>query len=164
RLPDQADDSDPEGGPMTVHTAPDPLSEAIAGEVLRPGDAGYDDARSVWNALIDRRPATIVRCAGTADVVAAVTAARDQPLPLSIKAGGHNVAGTAVNDGGLVIDLSAMRGVHVDPATARVRVAGGATWADVDRETQLHGLAVPGGVVSTTGVAGLTLHGGIGHL
>jgi FAD/FMN-containing dehydrogenase len=149
---------------MAVHAAPDPLTEAIAGVVLRPGDASYDDARSVWNALIDRRPAAIVRCAGTADVVAAVNIARDQQLLLSVKAGGHNVAGTAVNDGGLVIDLSAMRGVHVDRATAVVRVAGGATWADVDRETQLYGLAVPGGVVSTTGVAGLTLHGGIGHL
>src|SRR5262245_5592886 len=154
----------PEGRPMAVHAVPDALTEAIAGVVLRPGDADYDDARSVWNAVIDRRPAAIVRCAGTADVIAAVTFARDQQLPLSVKAGGHNVAGTAVNDGGIVIDLSELRGVHVDHATGVVRVAGGATWADVDRETQLHGLAVPGGVVSTTGVAGLTLHGGIGHL
>jgi FAD/FMN-containing dehydrogenase len=140
------------------------LSERVRGPVLTPGDAGYDEARSLWNALIDRRPAVIVQCSGAADVVDAVNFARDQGLLLSIKAGGHNVAGNAVNDGGLVIDLSQMRGVHVDPATQTVRVQGGATWGDCDRETQLFGLAVPGGVVSTTGVAGLTLHGGVGHL
>jgi FAD/FMN-containing dehydrogenase len=140
------------------------LAEGVRGAVLRPGDPGYDDARTIWNGLIDRRPALIVQCTGAADVVDVVNFARDQNLALSIKAGGHNVAGNAVNDGGVVIDLSQMRGVHVDPSTRRVRVQGGATWGDCDRETQLHGLAVPGGVVSTTGVAGLTLHGGIGHL
>jgi FAD/FMN-containing dehydrogenase len=134
------------------------------GPVLRPGDAGYDDARSIWNGLIDRRPALIVQCTGAADVVDAVDFAREQELLLSVKGGGHNVAGNAVNDGGLVIDLSQMRGVHVDPATRIVRAEGGATWGDADRETQLFGLAVPGGVVSTTGIAGLTLHGGVGHL
>ena len=136
----------------------------VRGTILRPGDAGYDDARAIWNGLIDRRPALIVQCTGTADVVDAVNFARDQDLLLSIKGGGHNVAGNAVNDGGLVIDLSRMRGVHVDAARRTVRAQGGATWGDCDRETQLFGLAIPGGVVSTTGIAGLTLHGGVGHL
>src|SRR5215212_2617544 len=136
----------------------------VRGAVLRPGDQGYDDARAIWNALIDRRPALIVQCSGAADVVDAVNFAREQDLLLSVKGGGHNVAGNAVNDGGLVIDLSQMRGLHVDPATQTVRAQGGATWGDLDRETQLFGLAVPGGVVSTTGIAGLTLHGGVGHL
>ena len=136
----------------------------VRGPVLGPGDPGYDDAREIWNGLIDRQPALIVQCSGAADVVDAVNFAREQGLVLSIKAGGHNVAGNAVNDGGLVVDLSQMRGVHVDPETQTVRVQGGATWGDLDRETQLFGLAVPGGVVSTTGVAGLTLHGGVGHL
>jgi FAD/FMN-containing dehydrogenase len=140
------------------------LTERVRGPVLTPQDPGYDEARSIWNGLIDRRPALIVQCSGAADVVDAVNFAREQGLLLSIKAGGHNVAGNAVNDGGLVIDLSQMRGVTVDPAARTVRVQGGATWGDCDRETQLFGLAVPGGVVSTTGVAGLTLHGGVGHL
>ncbi len=134
------------------------------GPVLRPGDAGYDDARAIWNGLIDRRPALIVQCSGAADVVDAVNFAREHGLLLSIKAGGHNVAGNAVNDGGLVIDLSQMNGVHVDPSASTVRAEGGATWGEADRESQLFGLAVPGGVVSTTGIAGLTLHGGVGHL
>ena len=136
----------------------------VRGPVLRPGDARYDDARAIWNALIDRRPALIVQCTGAADVVDAVNFAREHNLLLSIKAGAHGVAGNAVNDGGLVIDLSQMNGVHVDPETQTVRAQGGATWGDADRETQLFGLAVPGGVVSTTGIAGLTLHGGVGHL
>jgi FAD/FMN-containing dehydrogenase len=140
------------------------FTAGVHGAVLRPGDPGYDDARMIWNGLIDRRPALIVQCSGTADVVDAVNFAREQNLTLSIKGGGHNVAGNAVNDGGLVIDLSQMRGVHVDPSTQTVRVQGGAMWGDLDRETQLFGLAVPGGVVSTTGIAGLTLHGGVGHL
>jgi FAD/FMN-containing dehydrogenase len=138
--------------------------EGVRGAVLRQADPGYDDARAIWNGLIDRRPALIVQCTGAADVVDAVSFAREQNLLLSIKGGAHNVAGNAVNDGGLVIDLSQMRSVHVDPSTGTVRAQGGATWGDCDRETQLFGLAVPGGVVSTTGVAGLTLHGGIGHL
>jgi FAD/FMN-containing dehydrogenase len=132
--------------------------------VLGPDDPAYDEARRIWNGLIDRHPALIVRCTGAADVVDAVNFAREQGLAVSIKAGGHNVAGNAVNDGGLVIDLSGMRGVHVDAASQTVRVQGGATLGDLDRETQLFGLAVPAGVVSTTGVAGLTLHGGAGHL
>lgn len=136
----------------------------VHGAVLRPSDQGYDDGRAIWNGLIDRRPALIVQCTGAADVVDAVNFAREQGLLLSVKGGGHNVAGNAVNDGGLVVDLSQMRGVHVDQPTQTVRAQGGALWGDCDRETQLFGLAVPGGVVSTTGIAGLTLHGGVGHL
>ena len=138
--------------------------EGVRGVVLTSGDPGYDDARGIWNGLIDRRPALIVRCTGAADVVDAVNFARERGLLLSVKGGGHNVAGNAVNDGGLVIDLSQMRGVHVEPSTQTVRAQGGALWGDCDREAQLFGLAVPGGVVSTTGIAGLTLHGGVGHL
>ena len=137
---------------------------SVRGPVLRPGDPAYDEARAIQNGLIDRRPALIVRCTGAGDVIAAVTFARDHGLLLSVKGGGHNVAGNAVNDGGLVVDLSAMRGVHVDATARTARVQGGATWGDVDRETQVFGLATPGGIVSTTGVAGLTLHGGMGHL
>jgi FAD/FMN-containing dehydrogenase len=140
------------------------FAESVRGPVLTSGDGGYDDGRAIWNGLIDRRPALIVQPTGAADVVDAVNFAREHNLLLSIKGGGHNVAGNAVNDEGLVIDLSRMRGVHVDPSTKTVRVQGGATWGDTDRETQLFGLAVPGGVVSTTGIAGLTLHGGMGHL
>ena len=136
----------------------------VRGVVLTSGDPGYDDARGIWNGLIDRRPALIVQCTGAADVVDAVNFARERGLLLSVKGGGHNVAGNAVNDGGLVIDLSQMRGVHVEPSTQTVRAQGGALWGDCDREAQLFGLAVPGGVVSTTGIAGLTLHGGVGHL
>jgi FAD/FMN-containing dehydrogenase len=136
----------------------------VRGRVLQPGDDGYDDARLIWNGLIDRRPALIAQCTGAADVVDCVNFARDHGLLLSVRGGGHNVAGNAVNDGGLVIDLSRMNAVHVDRATQIVRAQGGATWGDCDRESQLFGLAVPGGVVSTTGIAGLTLHGGVGHL
>jgi len=156
---------------MTVETTArlDPetvqaFAATVRGRVLISGDEGYDEARAIWNGLIDRRPALIVQCTGAADVVDAVNFAREHDLVLSIKGGGHNVAGNAVNDGGLVIDLSGMRGVHVDPSTQTVRVQGGATLGDLDRETQLFSLAVPAGVVSTTGVAGLTLHGGAGHL
>jgi FAD/FMN-containing dehydrogenase len=140
------------------------LGMQMRGPVLTADDPGYDSARRIWNGLIDRRPAIIAQCTGAADVVDAVNFARENELVVSIRAGGHNVAGNAVNDGGLVIDLSPMRGVHVDPSTRTVRVQGGATLGDMDRETQLFGLAVPAGVVSTTGVAGLTLHGGAGHL
>jgi FAD/FMN-containing dehydrogenase len=136
----------------------------LRGVVLEPNHDEYDGARRIQNGLIDRHPAVIIRCSGPADVVEAVNFARDRGLLLSIRGGGHNVAGAAMNDGGVVIDLCAMRGVHVDSAAGIVRAAGGATWGDVDREAQLFGLAVPGGVVSTTGIAGLTLHGGYGHL
>ncbi len=140
------------------------IRSLVRGRVLDAGQPEYEDARRIQNGLIDRHPMFIVQCSGTADVVQAVNFARDRGLLLSIRGGGHNVAGNAMNDGGVVIDLSGMRGVHVDAATRTVRAAGGATWGDVDRETQLFGLAIPGGVVSTTGIAGLTLHGGYGHL
>ena len=128
------------------------FAAGLRGRLVRPADAEYDAARAIWNGMIDRYPALIARCRGAADVVAAVTFACEHDLLVSIRGGGHNVAGNAVNDGGIVIDLSEMRGVYVDPAARTARVQGGATWADVDRETQLFGLAAPGGVVSTTGV------------
>lgn len=136
----------------------------VRGPLLRPGDAGYDAARQVWNAMIDRQPALIVQCTGTADVMAAVRFAAAHDLLVSVRGGGHNIAGSAVCDGGLMIDLSMMRGVHVDPETRIARVQGGATWGDLDHESQAFGLATPGGVISTTGVAGLTLGGGMGWL
>ena len=142
----------------------DGLRAALRGPVFQPGDADYDGARSIWNAMIDRRPALIVRAAGTADVCTAVAFARDHGLPLAVKGGGHNIAGNAVCDDGLVIDLSAMRGVRVDPEARLADVDGGALLADVDHETQACGLAVPLGINSTTGVAGLTLGGGFGWL
>lgn len=137
---------------------------ALRGPLLRPGDDGYDNARVIFNGMFDRRPGLIVRCRGTADVMDAVQFARRHELLLSVRGGGHNVAGNAVCDDGMMIDLSGMTGVHVDRRAGTVRVQGGATWADVDRETQMFGLATPGGVVSGTGVAGLTLNGGIGWL
>jgi FAD/FMN-containing dehydrogenase len=142
----------------------DVLRSQIAGSVLSPSDAAYDEARRVHNGLIDRRPALVVRCHGTADVQAAVRFGREHHLEIAVRGGAHNVAGNAVCDGGLVIDLSAMRGVHVDPRRRHARAQGGATWGDYNRETQIHGLASTGGVVSTTGVGGLTLGGGLGWL
>lgn len=136
----------------------------LRGPLLRPGDDGYDAARRIHNGMIDKRPALIARCAGTGDVVAALDLARDHRLPVSVRGGGHNVAGNAVNDGGMVVELSGMRGVAVDPERRIARVEGGATWGDVDRETQRFGLATTGGQISSTGVAGLTLHGGLGVL
>jgi FAD/FMN-containing dehydrogenase len=154
------------GSPETVLSASavDGLRSIVLGEVFAPDQDGYEDARRVWNAMIDRRPALIVRCKGAADVVDAVNFARDHRLPVSVRGGGHNVAGHAVGEGGVMVDLSAMRSVRVDPQHRRAWVAGGATWRDVDRETQGFGLATPGGLVSNTGVAGLTLSGGIGWL
>jgi FAD/FMN-containing dehydrogenase len=142
----------------------DALRAQIAGSVLSPSDGGYEDARRVHNGLIDRRPALVARCSGTADVQAAVRFGRERGLEIAVRGGGHNVAGNAVCDGGLMIDLSAMRGVHVDPRARRARAQGGATWGDYNRETQVYGLASTGGVVSTTGVGGLTLGGGLGWL
>lgn len=152
----------------SVATVPGACVEALAGglrgALLVPGASGYDAARDIWNGMIDRRPALILRCAGTSDVVAAVRFAREHDLLVAVKGGGHNVAGNAVCDGGLMIDLTEMRGVHVDPAARRARAQGGATWGDFDAETQLFGLATTGGLISSTGVAGLTLGGGIGWL
>ena len=136
----------------------------FGGELLVPGDDGYDEARKVHNGLIDKRPALIARCRGVADVVASVELAREQGLELSVRGGGHNVSGKAVTDGGLMLDLSLMRGIHVDPAARTARAQGGVTWGELNRETQLHGLAVTGGAISTTGIAGLTLGGGLGWL
>jgi FAD/FMN-containing dehydrogenase len=136
--------------------------EGFSGQLLRPGDSGYEEARRIHNGLIDKRPALIARCLGVADVVAAVDLARDNELELSVRGGGHNVAGRAVTDGGLMIDLSLMKGIHVNPAERTARAQGGVTWAELNRETQLHGLAVTGGAVSSTGIAGLTLGGGLG--
>jgi FAD/FMN-containing dehydrogenase len=132
--------------------------------ILLPADAAYEETRRVHNGLIDRRPAVVARCHGSADVQAAVRFAREHGLEISVRGGGHNVAGNAVSDGGLMIDLSAMRGVHVDPRARRARAQGGSTWGDYNRQTQLYGLGSTGGVVSTTGIAGLTLGGGLGWL
>jgi len=129
------------------------LRERFGDAVVFPGDAGYDDARRVWNGVIDRHPAVVARCASTDEVVAALAYAREHDLAIAIRGGGHNVAGTAVVDDGLVIDLSAMRAVRIDSSGRTVHVQGGATWADVDRVTAPLGLATPGGVVSETGVA-----------
>lgn len=147
--------------------AAEPLAafrEHFAGPLILPNDARYDAARSIWNGMIDKRPALIAQAAGMADVIAAVGFAQERGLELGVRGGGHNVAGHAVPEGGLLLDLSSMRAVSVDPVRRTARVQGGATWADVDRETQVFGLATTGGVVSTTGVAGLTLGGGIGWL
>ena len=140
------------------------LRARLGGAVMQPGDDGYDAARVVWNGMIDRRPACIARCTGTADVIESIGFASRHGLKLSVRGGGHNVAGYAVCDDGLMIDLSAMRAVRVDPAARRAWVQGGALWSDVDRETVAFGLATPGGLMSQTGVAGLTLSGGIGWL
>ena len=134
----------------------------LRGDLLRPGDAGYDNARTVYNAMIDRRPALIARCAGVSDVIQSVNFARDSGLLLSVRGGGHNVSGNAVCDGGLMIDLSPMKGIRVDPERRTARCEPGVLWREFDHETQTFGLATTGGVVSTTGVAGLTLGGGIG--
>ena len=140
------------------------LKRQIRGPLFQPGDPEYDEARSVWNAMIDRRPALIVRCAGVDDVVAGVNAARMHGLSLSIKGGGHNIAGLAVCAGGLMLDMSGLRGVQVDPARRIARAEPGCLLGDVDRETQAHGLAAVLGFVSATGCAGLTLGGGFGYL
>src|SRR5215471_4478151 len=140
------------------------LRETLRGEILRPGDMEYDASRGIWNAMIDRRPSIIVRCHGVADVIAAVNFARDHGLVAAVRGGGHGVAGHAVCDSGMMIDLSSMRAVRVNPGARRAWVQGGATWGDVDCETTAFGLATPGGLVSTTGVGGLTLSGGVGWL
>jgi FAD/FMN-containing dehydrogenase len=133
------------------------FKSTLRGTLLQSGDDGYDAARTVWNAMIDKRPTLIVRCAGVADIIAGVNFARDHNLLLSIKGGGHNVAGKAVADGGLMLDLSQMKGIRVDPQARTARVEPGVLWGELDRETHAFGLATPGGFISTTGIAGLTL-------
>ena len=158
---------------MTEQQTPSsPLGEAtlaefqasLRGALLRPGNEGYETHRKIWNGMIDRHPALIARCAGVADVISAVQFARSHHLLVAVRGGGHNVAGNAVCDGGMVIDLSPMKGVRVDPAARVVRAQAGVTWGELDRETQAFGLATTGGIVSTTGISGLTLGGGIGWL
>ena len=136
----------------------------LGGTVIRRGDAGYDQARRVWNGMIDRSPAAIFRCSSTADVVAAVNFAREEGLVLAVRGGGHNAAGLALVDDGLVIDLSGMRGIRVDAGKRIAYVQGGTLWRDLDAATHAHGLATTGGVISSTGVGGLTLGGGLGWL
>jgi len=136
----------------------------LRGQVIEPGDRDYEDARQVYNGMISRKPALIARCADVADVMTAIRFAREQEIVASIRGGGHNAGGLGLCDGGLGIDLSPIKYVHVDPASQTVRVGGGCTWADVDHATHAFGLAVPSGVISSTGVGGLTLGGGLGHL
>src|SRR6266542_1828086 len=140
------------------------LRQVIGGEGIRQGDAAYDEARRVWNGAIDRSPAAIVRCAEVSDVVAAVRFARERDLLVSVRGGGHGVGGHAICDGGLVIDLSPMKSIEVEPSQRTARAEAGVLWGEFDHETQAFGLATTGGVVTHTGIAGLTLGGGIGWL
>src|SRR5689334_4941619 len=140
------------------------LATVLRGDVVRPGDAAYDEARSIWNAAQDKRPALIVACRGAADVIRGVEFARSRGLPLAVRGGGHSIPGYSTSDGGLVLDLSRMNAVRVDPGRRRIVAQGGCLWKDVDLETQAFGLAVTGGLISTTGIGGFTLGGGIGWL
>ncbi len=140
------------------------LASHFRGQLIGPGDSRYDSARAIWNGAIDRHPALIARCTGVEDVRAAIRFAHERGLVVAVRGGGHNVAGTAVCDGGLVIDLSPMKGMWVHPAARTVRAQAGLLWGELDRETQAFGLAAPGGIVSHTGIAGLTLGGGFGWL
>ena len=140
------------------------LRTRFRGKLLTPGSAGYDDARKIWNAMIDRRPAVIAQCTGPEDVQAAVRFAVEQNIYPAVRAGGHNPAGNAMVDDGLVIDVSPMKGITVDSANHTATAQSGLTWGDFDRETHEHGLATTGGLISTTGIAGLTLGGGVGWL
>jgi FAD/FMN-containing dehydrogenase len=142
----------------------DALTATFSGTALLPGDNGYDDARSVHNGSIDRRPALIARCHGAADIADAIGIARSSGLEISVRGGGHNVAGRAVSDGGVMIDVSPMKGIYVDPAARTVRAQGGVVWKELNREAHAHGLAVTGGAISSTGIAGYTLGGGLGWL
>src|SRR5215468_3893302 len=140
------------------------LREVFGGELIGVGDPGYDAARRVWNGNIDRRPVLVARCRGVADVRHAVRFARQEGLLVSVRGGGHSAPGYGINDGGLVIDLSSMKGIRVDPDARTVQAQGGALWRDLDHETQAFGLATTGGTVSNTGIVGLTLGGGLGWL
>ena len=145
-------------------TVVETFQAGLRGELLRSGNAGYDEARKIHNAMIDRSPALIARCAGVADVLSAVRFAREHDLLVSVRGGGHGMPGFAVCDGGLMIDLARMKGIHVDPQKRIVRAEAGVTWGEFDHETQAFGLATTGGVVGSTGIAGLTLGGGHGFL
>lgn len=155
-----------------IGEAPAPISEALieelrsslAGDVIAPGDVSYDQARSIWNGMIDRRPSLVARCSGTADVIRAIRFARENDLPVTVRGGGHGVGGHAVRDDALMIDLSAMKGIWVDAARRTARAQAGVLLGELDHETQMFGLAAPAGVVTHTGIAGLTLGGGIGWL
>ena len=149
---------------MVVETGIEQFAGSLRGQLIQPTDADYEEARHVFNAMIDRRPRFVVRCTDVADVIACVNFARQEGLVLSVRGGGHNVAGFGTNDDGLVIDLSRMRGIRVNPEKRTVRTEGGCTWGDLDHATHAFGLATPGGVVSTAGIAGLSLGGGMGHL
>lgn len=149
---------------MAEQSAVDKFKAGLRGALLQPGEAGYDEARKVWNGMIDKRPALIARCAGVADVIHCVNFARANNLLVAVRGGGHNLSGNAVCDGGLTIDLSRMKGMRVDPARRTARAEPGLTWGELDRETQAFGLATTGGQISTTGIAGLTLGGGWGYL
>jgi len=142
----------------------DQLREQVGGDVVAPGDEAYDEARTVYNAMIDRRPAVVIRCANVSDVVAAVNYARENGLDLAVRGGGHSVPGFGTCEDGVVIDLSGIRNVTVDAKSRTARAEGGATWGDFNDATHAHGLATTGGIISTTGVGGLTLGGGIGYL
>lgn len=154
----------PATGSRIEAQALDGFRAGLRGHVLRPGDDAYDEARKLWNGMFDRRPALIARCAGTADVISAVTFARDHGLHVAVRGGGHSFPGHSVCDGGLVIDLSPMKAIRVDPAARKARAQPGVKWIDFDHETQAFGLATTGGTVSDTGIAGLTLGGGLGWL
>src|SRR5512146_941826 len=151
-------------GPMVTESAIQQLRSSVRGQTLCPGDPGYDQARTLPNAMIDRRPAVIARCAGAADVIACVRFAREHEILVSVRGGGHSIAGKAVCDGGLMIDMSTMKGILVDPARRTVRAQTGLKLGEFDRETQAFGLATTQGVVPTVGIAGLTLGGGWGNL
>jgi FAD/FMN-containing dehydrogenase len=149
---------------MNANATVDKLRASLHGQLIQPGDAGYDDARKVWNGMIDRHPALIVRCADGADVISAVNFARTENLLVAVRGGGHNVAGFGTCDDGIVIDLSPMKKIEVDPVARTARAQAGLTWGEFDQATQVHGLATTGGLVSTTGIAGFTLGGGFGWL
>src|SRR5215471_9108773 len=148
----------------SIAAAVSELDETFGGELLRPADPGYEEARRVHNGLIDKRPALIMRCRSTADVTEAITLTRQLGLEVAVRGGGHNVAGRATIDGGVMIDLAPMKTIEVDPEKRTARAQGGVTWGELNRETQRQSLAVTGGVVSSTGIAGLTLGGGLGWL
>src|SRR5688500_16911935 len=157
-------DADHRNAPVLDDAALADLARQFRGELIRAGDPPYEAARRVWNGAIDRHPALVARCTGVADVLAAVRFARERELVVAVRGGGHNVAGTAVCDDGIVIDLSPMKGMWVDPGARTTRAQPGLLWGEFDHETQRFGFATPGGIVTHTGISGLTLGGGLGWL